>query len=121
MITAADRWRDALRAELLTARKRRDAVRVSALRCALAAVDNAETPDVAAVHIPTDGPVAGSVAGLGATEAARRVLGEEEIRALLRAEVEERHTAAAQAEAGGFPDRADALRAEAAVLTGLLG
>ncbi len=34
-----------LRAHLLAARKARDTVRVSTLRSALAAIDNAETPD----------------------------------------------------------------------------
>lgn len=121
MLTPADRWRAVLRTELLTARKRRDTVRVAALRCALAAVDNAETPDDTHVEASIGGTVAGSVAGVGAAEVARRTLGEDEIRTLLQAEIDERHAAATQADAGGFTDRADTLRSEAAVLTGLLG
>ncbi|BCI52455.1 hypothetical protein NIIDNTM18_17330 [Mycolicibacterium litorale] len=119
MITPADRWRHLLRGELLNARKQRDTVRVAALRSALAAVDNAETPDDARVATGT-GPIAGSVAGLGAAEVARRTLSDQHIRALLTAEVDERVSAAADAAAGGFPERAALLRSEAEVLTGLL-
>ncbi|MGE2712704.1 glutamyl-tRNA amidotransferase [Mycolicibacterium litorale] len=119
MTTPADRWRHLLRGELLTARKQRDTVRVAALRSALAAVDNAETPDDA--HAPAgNGPIAGSVAGLGAAEVARRTLSDEHIRALITAEVDERVSAADAADAGGFHEHAALLRSEAEVLTGLL-
>lgn len=127
MTTPAEHWRHLLRGELLTARKQRDTVRVAALRSALAAVDNAETPESTVVSAqpgrpgtPT-GTVAGSVQGLGAAEVARRVLSDEQIRSLLTAEVDERVGAAATADAGGFPDRAATLRGEAEVLEALLG
>ena len=114
-------WRLLLRERLLAARKDRDATRVSALRSALGAIDNAETPDAEPLDLATSGPVAGSVAGLGAAEVPRRVLSDSAIRDLLRGEVDERLAAAEQISAGGQPDRAMALRAEAAVLADLLG
>lgn len=120
-MTAAQLWRTTIREALRTARKERDATRVSALRCALSAIDNAETPDGAEVDARASGTIAGGVAGLGAAEVARRELSDAHIRDLLRAEVDERLSAAHQVTDGGRPDRAAALRAEAAVLTGLLG
>jgi uncharacterized protein len=117
----ATTWRQTLRARLMAARKDRDATRVSALRSALSVIDNAETPDSEPLQVATGGPVAGSVAGLGAAEVPRRVLTDSAIRELLRLEVDERLTAAERISAGGHPDRAVALRAEAAVLVDLLG
>jgi uncharacterized protein YqeY len=71
MTDPATQWRDALRVNLLTARKQRDAVRVSALRSALSAIDNAETPDG---PVPTAGALSESAVGPGAAEVARRGL-----------------------------------------------
>ena len=115
---------DALRQALTTALRARDAVAVSALRSALAAVGNAE-----AVPVPDadggDGAggdagggehVAGARVGLGAAEVERRVLSEGDVVALVRAEADERLEAAAQVEALGRPEVAERLRAEAAVL-----
>ncbi|MGX9790598.1 GNAT family N-acetyltransferase [Mycobacterium sp. MMS18-G62] len=120
-MTAAQVWRTRLREALLAARKDRDAVRVSALRSTLSAIDNAETPDRAGVDASASGTVAGAVVGLGAAEVARRELSDAEIRALLRAEIDERLTAADDFTAHGHTERASAVRAEAAVLTDLLG
>ena len=102
----------------MAARKDRDGARVSALRSALSAIDNAETPDV---DVPAAGAIADSASGLGAAEVPRRTLTDGEIRGLLRAEVDERLGAAGQMEAGGHSERAAAIRAEAAVLVDLLG
>ncbi len=118
--TPAQRWRATLRSALLHARKQRDTVRVPAIRSALSAIDNAETPATAPTHPLLDGPIAHSVAGLGAAEVARRELTEAEILALLHAEVDERISAATQFRAAGHDDRAAQLRAEAAVLEGLV-
>jgi uncharacterized protein YqeY len=117
MTEPAAHWRQTLHAQLMVARKDRDATRVSALRSALSAIDNAETPDV---DVPAAGAIADSVAGLGAAEVPRRVLTDAEIRGLLRTEVEERLEAAEQTDAGGHSERATAVRAEAAVLADLL-
>jgi uncharacterized protein len=117
----ADQWRTRLRAALLTARKDRDTARVSALRSALSAIDNAETPDGARVDAPSSGTIAGGVVGLGAAEVARRQLSDTQIRELVRAEVDERLSAAGEFSAGGHDERAAMLRTEAAALTDLLG
>jgi uncharacterized protein len=70
---------------------------------------------------PSSGKIAGGVVGLGAAEVERRELSDAQIRELLRAEIDERLTAARQAAGGGHGERATVLRAEAAVLTNLLG
>ena len=118
MTEPAAQWRDALRANLLTARKDRDAVRVSALRSALSAIDNAETPDG---PVPSAGALSESSVGPGSADVPRRVLTDAQIRALLTAEVDERRTAANQLAANGADERAETVRAEAAVLSDLLG
>ena len=105
---------------LLAARKNRDSARVSALRSALSAIDNAETPDDASVDAQLSETIAGGVTGLGAAEVPRRELSDAEIRSLLRAEVDERLAAARQIDTS-HTERAATLRAEAAVLSGLLG
>ena len=117
----AQLWRRTLRDALLAARKNRDATRVSALRSALSAIDNAETPDRVVVDAPSSATIAGGVVGLGAAEVARRDLSDAQIRDLVHAEVDERLTAARDFTAGGHTERAATLRAEAAVLRGLLG
>jgi uncharacterized protein YqeY len=114
-------WRAKLRDALLAARKDRDSTRVSALRSALSAIDNAETPDGAHVDAVSSGTIANAVIGLGAAEVARCELSDAEIRELVRAEIDERLTAARDFTAAGHPDRATALHAEAEVLSGLLG
>jgi uncharacterized protein YqeY len=121
MTQPAQIWRALLRRSLLTARKERDAVRVSALRSALSAIDNAETPDVVAATGPMTGVIAGAVAGVGASEVARRNLTDEQIRHLVQSEIDERRSAADDVTAAGHPDRAARLQAEAAVLAALLG
>jgi uncharacterized protein YqeY len=113
-------WRTKLRDALMVARKNRDATRVAALRSALSAIDNAETPEDANVKAVSSGAIANAVVGLGAAEVARRELSDAQIRELVQAEIDERLTAAAQVEAQ-HAERAAALRAEAAVLSELLG
>jgi uncharacterized protein YqeY len=117
----AETWRTLLRASLLAARKKRDATRATALRSVLSAIDNAETPATVQVNGNRSGQVAGAVVGLGATEVPRRELSDEQIRGLVRSEIDERRNAAELITAGGHAERADALRAEVAVLAGLLG
>ncbi|RBM24384.1 hypothetical protein [Streptomyces sp. PT12] len=98
----------------------RDKAAVSALRATLAAVENAE-----AVPLDAAGQVSGAIeqapVRVGATEAARRELGEGDVADIVRAEAAERLDAAA--ELTGHAEhaaRAARLRAEAAVLLGLL-
>ncbi|WP_396917258.1 glutamyl-tRNA amidotransferase [Mycolicibacterium sp.] len=115
-MTPAHHWRERLRQGLLSARKLRDTARIAALRSALSAIDNAETP--AAVHLATlpDGPIAGAACGLGSTEADRRVLTDAEIRDLIQTEIDERLQAADEYIVNGYHGRASDLRSQAAVL-----
>lgn len=114
----AERWRTELRRRLLLARKGRDPSSTSALRSALSAIDNAETPDG---PVPSAGAIADSAVGLGSAEVRRRELADDEIRALIQGETEERRGAADQFAATGHAGRAAALVAEAGVLEGILG
>lgn len=119
-MTAAQLWRTRLRDALLAARKDRDTTRVSALRSALSSIDNAEAVDAAQV-VPADSIIAGAAVGLGAADVARRELSDAQIRTFVHAEIAELLSAADDFAASGHVERATALRAQAAVLTGLLG
>ena len=107
-----------MRAALPVAMKARDRLTVGVLRSTLAAIDNASAIE------PVDEP--GSLAieqiaiGAGATEAPRRELRAQDIEAVVRDEAGARLAAAQEYEQAGRSDRADALRAEAAVLEGFL-
>ena len=102
-----------LRRALTAALKARDAVAVSALRSALAAVENAGAVDAAQAPAPVSGPIAGAVSGLGASEVERRPV---DVRAVVAAEVDQRRSAAREYADLGRPDRAERLHAEADVL-----
>ena len=133
--------RDRLRRALPAAIRARDTVAVAALRSALAAIDNVEAvdPDTAATRPvdpgadavgPGGGPeavgpgshpgVAGSVAGVGAAEVARRPLTAGEIEDTVRAEVVERQLVARIYEDAGRLDQAERLRREAQLLNAYL-
>ncbi|WP_370585102.1 hypothetical protein [Nocardia sp. XZ_19_231] len=109
--------RERLRAALKPAMKARDLGAVSALRSALAAIDNAEAIDVGEMRAVAmeDSPV-----GPGAAEASRRDLTEIEIEAIVRREIDERHVAATEYDRIGAIDRRDRLTAEADALAALL-
>jgi uncharacterized protein len=109
-----------LRRALTAALKARDGVAVSALRSALAAIENAGAVDPAQAPRSDGGPIAGAVAGLGAGEVPRRSLGADELRALVTVEVEHRRSAAREYAELGRSDRAERLRAEADVLAAYL-
>jgi uncharacterized protein YqeY len=106
---------DRLRAALPAAIRSRDTSAVSALRSALAAIENA-----AAVPPPggADGrtPIGLPAIGLGVTEVARREQDGAEVERIVRAEISDRHAAADEYERLGRRDRADRLRAEAKAL-----
>ena len=110
--------RGRLRSALVDARRARDAATVSTLRTVLAALENAEAVPVTAV--PAAGAIEAAAVGVGAADAPRRVLSDDEETAVLDAEV------ASLAEAAGAyaevaPERAEAARAAITVLTGLRG
>ena len=90
---------------------------VSALRTALAAVDNAEA--VAVPDAPVESAsehVAGARVGVGAAETERRTLSVDEVRSLLRAQVQERITEAERYDSHGRSEAAERLRREADAL-----
>lgn len=99
--------------------KARDAVAVSALRSALAAIDNAEAVDAAPAPPPGAGhpDIGGSVGSLWAAEVERRTLTDAEVEETVRAEVAERLVAARDYERLGHREHAERLRGEADVLT----
>jgi uncharacterized protein YqeY len=102
-----------LRDALVVAMRERDRVTVSALRATLAAIDNAEAVDTPAAA----GAIESSPVGIGVAEAERRALSEEDIAQIVRAEVADREAAALGYDRAGRPERAEALRAEARVLS----
>ncbi|MFJ3894928.1 hypothetical protein [Streptomyces sp. NPDC090083] len=92
-----------------------DKAAVSALRTALAALDNAEAVSVAGVE-PRGLALEQSPVGAGATEVARRELSEQDMAGIVRAEAAERLDAATQLTAPAQAQRVARLRAEADVL-----
>ena len=114
------RLQQALRAAL----QARDSAAVSALRSAQAAIGNAEA---VVPPPPPQSPApggnrhfAGSVGGLGAAEAPRRVVTEQQASEIVRGEIAERHDAADLYERFGHADRAARLRREADALRSAL-
>lgn len=95
--------------------KRRDRVAMTACRSALGAIDNAEAEGIEA---PRAGALESAV-GAGAAEANRRVLTEQDVRAVVAQEAAERRAAADELPAA-VADRAAELRAEATVLERLI-
>ncbi|MFF0728549.1 hypothetical protein [Streptomyces sp. NPDC004134] len=118
----AQALRSLMRADLRAAMKARDREVVSALRTALAAIDNAEAVEAPAAAPADQGSehVAGARSGVGSAEAVRRVLSAEDVRALLREQITERRTEAGGYETAGRADAADRLRREADALAAYL-
>jgi hypothetical protein len=108
-----------MRQALPDAMRARDKAAVSALRTTLAALDNAEAVPVDAADL-RGLAIEESAVGVGATEAARRELSEDEVVEVVRAEAAERLEAAVQLTHPAHADRAARLHAEAAVLLRLL-
>jgi uncharacterized protein YqeY len=112
---------DRLRAALKDAMRSRDAVARSAIRCALAAIDNAGSLGVNNSDLPgRSGLIAGGVQGLGAGDAPRREMDEGQIIEIVRAEVTSRKEAAEDYEGLGRIEEADRLHTECDVLLRLL-
>ncbi|KHL15146.1 UNVERIFIED_CONTAM: hypothetical protein LK11_22755 [Mumia flava] len=108
----------------MPAMKARDRSTVSALRSAIAALDNAEAVAIeegaieggASAGGATSEHVAGTRSGVGAAETARRELSTDEARAVVRAQIDERRAEADRCVTYGRQDRADELRREADAL-----
>ena len=111
-----------LRLALRDALKAKDVIAVSALRSALAAIDNAGAVPVQPVPSAGRGSAhfAGTAQGVGAGEAERRHLSEAEVEEITRAEIAERQAATRSYAQSGHPDQADRLRREAGVLMSAL-
>jgi uncharacterized protein YqeY len=113
--------RDRLQRALRDALRARDKVAVSALRSALAALDNASAVPPGPEPVAASGPhFAGARTGLGAGEVPRRGLADGEAERLVRAEITEREAAAAGYERAGHDEQARRLRQEAAHLASVL-
>ncbi|MCA2208106.1 GatB/YqeY domain-containing protein [Nocardia rosealba] len=109
--------RDRLRTALKPAMKARDRSAVSALRSALAAIDNAEAVDVGDAKA---GALEDSAVGLGAAEVRRRELTEDDIVEIVRHEINERRITAGEYDRLGAVDQRDQVTAEADVLSAFL-
>jgi uncharacterized protein YqeY len=105
-----------LRDALVAAMKERDRAAVTVLRSTLAAIDNAEAVDAAAAAGGSSA-IESSPVGIGVAEVERRALSEEDIVQIVRSEVAEREAVALDYDRAGRPERAEALRAEAQVLS----
>lgn len=90
---------------------------MAAVRSALSAIDNAEAVDAGAVKA---GALEESAVGLGAADVPRRDLTEADIERIVRQEIEERRTAAAEYDRLGASDPRDRLNSEADTLAALL-
>jgi uncharacterized protein YqeY len=109
--------RTALRADLVAAMKARHVDAVTALRTAIAAIDNAEAVDAPADDQPRASEhIAGARSGVGATEAERRDLTASTVRAILREQISERVAEAERYDGHGQTAAADRLRREADAL-----
>lgn len=108
--------RATLRADLTAAIKAKDRVAVSALRSALAAIDDAEAVAAEPVTGPGSEHVAGAAAGAGSAEVARQQLTTADMRAVVEREHRERVATAREYAELGREDAAARVRAEAGVL-----
>jgi len=100
-----------LRADLRTAMKDRRSIEAKVIRALIAAIDNAEAPPA---H---EGQTARAHHHFhsGSAEIERLLLSGARVHDLIVADIHERERAAAEMERLGMMDRADALRAEAAI------
>lgn len=114
--------RERMRVALREAMKARDKAAVSALRTTLAAIDDAEAVDAGSVDVSVaaHSDIAGSAAGVGATEVQRSELTSAQVSDVIRAAVAERQVAADSYEQAGRSDAAQRLRREVEVLQAIL-
>jgi uncharacterized protein len=108
--------RERLRGALPAAMKARDRDAVAALRSALAAIENAEAVAPPPAAPLQDGVIPRATAGLGSGEARRIDLSDEQVAAIVRAELDERRSAADDYAGAGQAERAARLTAEADAL-----
>lgn len=116
---SVDEWKTVLRAALREAQRARQPHVVTVLRETLGAIDNAEAAELALAPPTQQGAIAGGVAGLGAGEVARKVLGPGDVAQIIERELEERRVAVAQYVGLGREEEAAVLRAQLAALEAL--
>ncbi|WP_236652138.1 GatB/YqeY domain-containing protein [Streptacidiphilus neutrinimicus] len=115
--------RDRLRDALAVAIKARDRLSTSVLRATLGEIENAEavpTETASGVTRPGSLAIEQSPVGVGAAEVARRVLTEDDVHAIVRAELAEREAAAGTCRRAGRPEQAERLQEEIEVLAAFL-
>jgi len=115
-----DEWKALLRAALRDAQRARATESIAVFRETLAAIDNAEAVDGGGTRVGGLAIEATPV-GVGAADLPRRELTEDDVRAIVRAEIEDRLRAADGYAEVGREDRAETLRAEAGVLSDAVG
>lgn len=113
--------RKALRAALPGVMKSGDTLSRDAIRATLAAIENAEAIEVAGPSGTTSPFVAGAAIGVGAAEAQRRQLSDDEVRAIVVAQRDERLEVAQTLLQMGQQGPAEKLQIEADVLDSFLG
>ncbi|NBD11379.1 MULTISPECIES: GatB/YqeY domain-containing protein [Corallococcus] len=118
MRTVAE-WKSTLRAALKEALRTRSALASAVLRETLAALDNAEAPDVSVAPPSVRGAVAGTAGGLGSGEVPRLELTPDAVRAVIAREIQERREAVALYVSLGRHDEANALQVQLDVLLAL--
>jgi uncharacterized protein len=114
---SAQALRAALRDGLTTALKARDAEALSALRTAIAGIDNAEAVATTDAQRPvTNADIAGASSGVGSTEAVRQSLSAGQLCDIVREQITEYAREADRYDALGRPDAARRLRRRARIL-----
>ncbi|MHA7632973.1 GatB/YqeY domain-containing protein [Corallococcus sp. M7] len=114
-----DEWKATLRAAMKEALRTRNAPASAVLRETLAAIDNAEAPDMSVAPATVVGDIAGSAGGLGSGEVPRLLLSPETVGALVQREIQERRDAVALYTRLGKHEEARTLQAQVDVLLAL--
>ncbi|RKG87174.1 hypothetical protein D7W82_14350 [Corallococcus sp. CA049B] len=112
-------WKVTMRAALKEALRARNAPASAVLRETLAAIDNAEAPDMSVAPVSVGGGIAGSAGGLGSGEVARLLLSPEAVEALIQRELQERRDAVELYTRLGKLEEARTLQAQVDVLLAL--
>jgi uncharacterized protein YqeY len=108
----SEAFTDRLRADLKVAMQTRAREEAGVLRTIIGAIDNAQSVPLDPAFKPSH---VGSF-GDRSLEVPRKALAQSDIDAVLSREIDERLSAAQEIEQAGRPDRADILRAEAAII-----
>jgi hypothetical protein len=98
-----------------------DKAAVSAFRLALSAIANAEAIDIDPSKIMVEGPIAGSAPGLGAGDAPRRALSEQDMLDIVDVEIRDLTADALRYDTLGKTNAADAIRDQIRALQTLIG